>query len=94
MPSSETDILTNFSALDELIQVIYQGAQKFVVISTVNDVSWTLHLGLTGLEGRWWRGRWTEKDVRDFVVRILPTLNNRFIYYPKMLGTRLVCYPP
>lgn len=68
MPDSETDILTHFAALDELIQLIYQGSHKFVVLSSVDDVSWTIHLGLNGDDGRWWRGRWTERDIRGFVV--------------------------
>ncbi|KAJ3490936.1 hypothetical protein NLI96_g1066 [Meripilus lineatus] len=67
MPDSETDILTHFAALDELIQLIYQGSHKFVVLSSVDDVSWTIHLGLNGDDGRWWRGRWTERDIRGFV---------------------------
>ncbi|CAL1708080.1 unnamed protein product [Somion occarium] len=67
MSSSGEDALSYFSALDELIQLIYQGAQKFVFLSSVDDISWNVYLGLTGPEGRWWRGRWTEKDVQNFV---------------------------
>jgi len=53
-----------FSALDELIQIIYQGSAKFVLISRVDYTSWTVHLGLSGPEGRWWRGRWTDENVK------------------------------
>lgn len=53
-----------FSALDELIQVIYQGSAKFVLLSRVDYTSWTVHLGLSGSEGRWWRGQWTDEDVK------------------------------
>lgn len=67
--SSDSDTLSYFTPLDELIQVIYQGSARFVIISSVDDASWTVHVGLTGTEGRWWRGRWTEKDVKNTVVR-------------------------
>ncbi|KAI0737510.1 hypothetical protein C8Q80DRAFT_1114915 [Daedaleopsis nitida] len=65
--SSDSDILSHFTSLDELIQVIYQGSSRFVIISSVDDASWTVHVGLTGTEGRWWQGRWTEKDVKNTV---------------------------
>ncbi|KAK7685209.1 hypothetical protein QCA50_011572 [Cerrena zonata] len=67
MSSSEQDTLSHFAALDELIQLIYQGAHKFVVISSVGQLSWDVHLGLTGPDGRWWKGKWTEKDIQQFV---------------------------
>jgi len=53
--------------LDELIQLIYQGPNKFVLLSAVDSVHWTVHLGLTGLEGRWWKGTWSEKDIFKFL---------------------------
>ncbi|KAF9792578.1 hypothetical protein BJ322DRAFT_1103068 [Thelephora terrestris] len=53
-----------FSALDELIQIIYQGSAKFVLMSRVDYTSWIVHLGLSGPEGRWWRGKWTEENVK------------------------------
>nr|VWO97067.1 Squalene epoxidase [Ganoderma boninense] len=82
--SDDSDILSHFAPLDELIQVVYQGSARFVILSSVDDASWTVHVGLTGDEGRWWRGRWTDKDVRNTVVRIkllLPdTGPNRFVH--------------
>ncbi|KAI0082040.1 hypothetical protein K474DRAFT_1681735 [Panus rudis PR-1116 ss-1] len=67
MPSSEEDdVLGYFNGLDELIQLIYQGAHKFVLLSSVDSTNWTLHLGLTG-EGRWFKGKWTESDIHKFV---------------------------
>ncbi|KAH9847183.1 hypothetical protein C2E23DRAFT_742387 [Lenzites betulinus] len=65
--SSDSDAMSHFTPLDELVQVIYQGSSRFVIISSVDDASWTVHVGLTGEDGRWWQGRWTEKDVRKFV---------------------------
>ncbi|KAI0365659.1 hypothetical protein BV20DRAFT_724205 [Pilatotrama ljubarskyi] len=65
--SSDSDAISHFTPLDELIQVIYQGSARFVIISSVDDTSWTVHVGLTGDEGRWWQGRWTEKDVRAVI---------------------------
>lgn len=65
---SEFDMVSHFGAVDELIQLIYQGSDKFVLISAVNNVHWTLHLGLAGV-GRWWKGQWTEKDIFKFLVR-------------------------
>jgi len=50
-----------FSSLDELIQIVYQGSAKFVLMSRVDYSSWTVHLGLSGPEGRWWRGRWNDE---------------------------------
>ncbi|RDX50062.1 hypothetical protein OH76DRAFT_1349734 [Lentinus brumalis] len=62
--SSDSDVMSHFSPLDELIKVIYQGSARFVIVSSVDDASWTVHVGLTGDRGRWWRGRWTDKEVR------------------------------
>jgi len=64
MDSSDSgDVFSNFGALDELVQLIYQGAAKFVLLSKVDDKSWTVHLGLTGAEGRWWTGSWSVDKV-------------------------------
>ncbi|KAI0823325.1 hypothetical protein BC628DRAFT_1384137 [Trametes gibbosa] len=65
--SSDSDPISHLTPLDELIQVIYQGSSRFVIISAVDDASWSVHVGLTGDDGRWWQGRWTEKDVRNVV---------------------------
>ncbi|KAI0695951.1 hypothetical protein C8T65DRAFT_664414 [Cerioporus squamosus] len=62
--SSDSDVISHFSPLDELVRVIYQGSARFVIISSVDDASWTVRVGLTGDEGRWWRGRWTDKEVK------------------------------
>lgn len=61
------DVLSHFGGLDELIQVIYQGFDRFVVLSQVNDSAWTVYLGLKGPEGRWWRGSWSAQDVTQLV---------------------------
>lgn len=58
-----SDVLANFSCLDELTQVIYQSIYKFVVLSTVSDDKWNIHLGLSGAQGRWWQGSWGEEDI-------------------------------
>ena len=63
-----TDVLANFSCLDELTQVVYQSVHRFVVLSSVSDL-WTIHLGLAGPEGRWWRGNWGKEDILQIVVR-------------------------
>lgn len=65
---TDTDIVSCFACLDELIQVIYQGSSRFVLLSAVNETKWTVHLGLTGPEGRWWRGSWNEQDMQKNVV--------------------------
>ncbi|KAG7449582.1 uncharacterized protein BT62DRAFT_593577 [Guyanagaster necrorhizus] len=59
-------LFANFSCLDELIQVVYQDVNRFVVLSNVSSGEWAIHLGLTG-EGRWWHGRWREADVTNLV---------------------------
>lgn len=63
------DILSHFEVLDELIQVIYQGFERFIVLSAVNESSWTVYVGLKGPEGRWWRGSWSSRDITQFIVR-------------------------
>ncbi|KAF9047375.1 hypothetical protein BJ165DRAFT_1526693 [Panaeolus papilionaceus] len=60
------DPFVNFSCLDELMQVIYQGLEKFVVISSVSD-KWTIHLGLNGHAGRWWSGSWVDEDIHKIL---------------------------
>ncbi|KAJ7502858.1 hypothetical protein B0H11DRAFT_1711981 [Mycena galericulata] len=62
-----TNVMANFGALDEMVQVIYQGMDKFVVLSDVTDDKWNIHLGCTGPEGRWWRGSWRAADVLAIV---------------------------
>jgi len=63
------DVLSRFGGLDELIQVIYQGFDRFIVLSAVNESTWTVYVGLKGPEGRWWRGSWSARDITQFVVR-------------------------
>lgn len=65
-----TDIMGNFSPLDELIQLIYQGIYQFVVMSSVTHDKWTVHVGMVGDTGRWWRGIWEENDVIGAVVSV------------------------
>jgi len=61
-------VFDSFAPLDEIIQVIYQGVHRFVVLSNVNfgpiEPGWDVHVGLADT-GRWWKGRWMEKDVED-----------------------------
>jgi hypothetical protein len=73
MDSSDSgDVFSNFGALDELVQLVYQGAAKFVLLSKVDDKSWTVHLGLTGAEGRWWTGSWSVEKVLSLAVSSSP----------------------
>lgn len=69
---SNSDAVSAFSSLDELIQVIYQGSSRFVVLSSTDDTSWRVRLGLSDSNGRWWEGRWGEEEIRKAGVR--PTL--------------------
>ncbi|KAJ7124992.1 hypothetical protein C8R44DRAFT_840229 [Mycena epipterygia] len=62
-----SNVMANFGVLDELVQVIYQGMDKFVLLSDVADDKWNIHLGLAGPEGRWWRGSWRAADVLAIV---------------------------
>ena len=64
-----SNTLAHFSCLDELVQVIYQGIYRFLVLPNVDDEKWTIHLGLSGTDGRWWRGTWLETDIFQIVVR-------------------------
>ncbi|KAG2037043.1 hypothetical protein BDR03DRAFT_864781 [Suillus americanus] len=58
-----TNVLSYFGVLDELIQVVYQGFDRFVVLSQVTESAWSIYLGLKGPEGRWWRGSWSTKHI-------------------------------
>ena len=66
---SDSDVVSAFSSLDELIQVIYQGSSRFVVLSNTNETTWKVRLGLSDSNGRWWEGRWSEKEIRKAAVR-------------------------
>jgi hypothetical protein len=61
------DVLSHFGELDELIQVIYQGFDRFIVVSAVNESSWTVYVALKGPGGRWWRGSWSARDITQFI---------------------------
>lgn len=63
------DVFSSFSALDELIQVIYQSIYKFVVLSSVADDKWSIYMGLSDSDGRWWKGSWEGRDVHTVLVR-------------------------
>lgn len=79
-----SDVLGNFSCLDELTQIIYQHADRFFVLSTVSD-KWTIHLGLAGPEGRWWRGSWGKTEILQIVVRV-QLFTNLVLYVPGLPG--------
>ncbi|KAF9495285.1 hypothetical protein BDN71DRAFT_1447691 [Pleurotus eryngii] len=61
------DFISSFGGLDELVQIIYQGAHRFVLLSTVDDERLSLHLGMSGPEGRWWRGIWAQDDILSLI---------------------------
>ena len=42
---------------------------KFVVLSSVTDDRWTVYMGLSDSEGRWWKGSWEDRDVHAILVR-------------------------
>ncbi|KAI5890403.1 uncharacterized protein SCHCODRAFT_02508078 [Schizophyllum commune H4-8] len=65
--SSKIDLFSNFSCLDEIIQVIHQGSDKFVVTSSVTQDAWELHVSLECRQGRCWKGQWQVSDVRKIV---------------------------
>jgi hypothetical protein len=63
-------VLLHFGVLDELIQVIYQGADRFVALSQITESAWSVYLGLKGPEGRWWRGSWSAQHIIKITVRV------------------------
>lgn len=63
-------VLLHFGVLDELIQVIYQGADRFVALSEITESAWSIYLGLKGPEGRWWRGSWSAQHIVKITVRV------------------------
>lgn len=63
-----TDPFSNFEALDELVQIIYQSIYKFVVVSIVADDKWSVYVGLSDSNGRWWKGSWDEGDVKTILA--------------------------
>jgi hypothetical protein len=92
------DVFSHFGELDELVQVIYHGFERFVLLSNVSDESWMIHVGLLGDEGRWWRGTCSEKEVLQttvrrvlqFPVRRVPQFPVRTGYFSRFLGFRAV----
>jgi hypothetical protein len=58
-----------FRALDELIQVIYQGFHRVILLSMVSNDEWKIHLALVG-EGRWFGGSMNENDLDAFLVQV------------------------
>lgn len=74
---SSQAILAHFKPLDGLIRVIEQKDKhgnlvQFVVLSAVDDLNWTVHVGwidVRNQSGRWWHGRWSENEIRAKVVR-------------------------
>jgi hypothetical protein len=77
-----TDIMNSFSPLDEMIQLIYQSVYQFVVMSSVTPDKWTVHVGMVGDAGRWWRGVWEEKDVAGVLVSVPVTFfQSNFLYF-------------
>jgi hypothetical protein len=76
------DVLSHFGVLDELIQIIYGGVERFVLLSKVDYETWTVYLGLQGPEGRWWRGCWSEKDILSLTVGFCHSV--RFCLGPDM----------
>lgn len=88
-------MLSTFGTLDERIQILYQGSNRFVVISGVSYSEWTIHIGLSGAEGRWWRGTVTKADIKTFLVSFCPTdtLDGRdsFRRYRAQVQTRCFC---
>lgn len=63
-------LFSHFTALDERIQLHYQGSSRFVILSKVTDDAWIVHLGLAR-EGRWWKGSWEEGDILEIAVRLV-----------------------
>lgn len=61
------DVLSRFGRLDELIQMVYQGFDRFVVLSQVDESAWTIHLALKGPGGRWWRGARSSQDILGII---------------------------
>ncbi|KAI6121334.1 hypothetical protein F5141DRAFT_1089470 [Pisolithus sp. B1] len=61
------DVLSRFGRLDELIQMVYQGFDRFVVLSQVDESTWTIHLALKGPGGRWWRGARSSQDILGII---------------------------
>ena len=73
--------LSNFTTLDGLTQLIYQGPSRFVFLSAL-DVAhrhWSVYLGLAGADGRWWRGRWEKADVLKLAVREFVSYKLRYV---------------
>ena len=80
MSTTETDLFDALTALDDLIQVIYQGVDRFVLLSRLHlpfsfsaptissepSPHWDLYLGHAD-KARWWRAHWKEADVKGFV---------------------------
>lgn len=64
--SNSMPSISDFAALDDLIQIIYQGFNKFIIISKVLTSSWIINVALAGEDGRWWKGVWSDSDLATF----------------------------
>jgi len=76
-------IIDLFGPLDEMIQLIYQGIHQFVVMSNTTHDEWTVHIGMVGVAGRWWRGVWREKDVSVVVSYFILKARHKRPLFPK-----------
>lgn len=74
-----SSLLSHFTALDERIQLHYQGSSRFVILSKVTDEAWVVHLGLAR-EGRWWKGSWMEKDILEIAVSLFSLIGRHVLF--------------
>jgi hypothetical protein len=75
---------SHFFAIDELIQVIYQGFYKFVLYTKTEDDAWIIYLAmLDDDKAVFWKGAWSEGDVSELIVGLS---HNSFQYGAIELG--------
>ena len=67
-------VLSHFSGLHGLIQIIYRGTDRFVALSQVTESGWSVSLALKGPEGRWWRSLLSAQHISKMTVRVRPVL--------------------
>jgi hypothetical protein len=62
--------MQDFACLKDLTQLIYQGTERFVLLSGVSVDRWTVHLALSGENsgGKWWSGFLSKDDVGKLIV--------------------------
>ncbi|KAF9512159.1 hypothetical protein BS47DRAFT_1097858 [Hydnum rufescens UP504] len=78
------------SSLHGLIQVIYQGDSRFILVSREDLIGWTLDLGLVGSARRkWWRSVKQLDEVKELIDYIISGIAGGQLYIKGWKGDEI-----